>query len=92
MPSFPSSLAAKISSSNSKTSTPNLKFAHDVIHPRMMEYLMTMTGSGLSFVLPGDCVMAFNKVALDISAVDPMIAVCNQIMDKIPAHVYQDFA
>lgn len=69
----------------------NLKFAHDVIHPRMMEYLMTMTGRGFNFVLPGDCVMVFNKVALDLSAVDPMIAVCNQIMDQIPAHVYEDF-
>lgn len=69
----------------------NLKFAHDVLHPRMMEYLMTLVSSGLSFVLPGDCVMVFNKDVLKMSAVDPMIAVCNRIMDQIPAHVYEDF-
>lgn len=70
----------------------NLKFAHDVLHPRMMEYVMTLTRSGLSMVLPGDCVMVFNRDAFDVRAVDPMLAVRHQIIDRIPAYVYQDFA
>lgn len=70
----------------------NLKFAHAIINPQMMEHLMHPQFGGLSFAFAGDCVLVFNNRPLDVVAVDPMLAICHDFIDRIPSYVLEDFS
>lgn len=68
----------------------DLRFAHGVIHPQMMEHLMLPHHAGVRLALAGDCVMIHNNRRLELAAVDPMLAICNDVIDRIPAYVLDD--
>lgn len=70
----------------------DLRFAHSVIHPQMMEHLLTPQYVGVRLTFAGDCVMVHNSKSLNLAAIDPMLAICNDVIDRIPAYVLEDLA
>lgn len=70
----------------------NPRFAHDIVHPRMMEHLMQPQFKKLSVVFPGDCVLVFNDRSLNQDLVDTLIAIATSVIDRIPSHVWADLS
>lgn len=70
----------------------DLRFAHAIINPQMMEHLMQPHYGGVRLTFAGDCVMIHNNRTLDVAAVVPMLAICNDVIDRIPAYVLEDYS
>lgn len=68
----------------------DLRFAHDIVHPRMMELLLQPNYKGLKVVFAGDCVLVFNDRQLEVEAIDPLIWLAGSVVDQIPPHVWAE--
>ncbi len=68
----------------------DLRFAHDIVHPRMMEFLMEPRNRGRAINLVGDGVMVVQSGKLMPENVLPMVTRCNEFLELLPAYVLQD--
>ena len=64
------------------------KFAHDVLHPRMMERLLAGDAQGLSIWILGTELLCWVPGGADLEAVDERLAVLDAIVDAIPRFVW----
>ncbi len=63
------------------------KFASDVLHPQMMEYLLTMPDLG--WELEGDSLVAVRAGSHTIQEVDAKLAAVDGIVDRVPEFVWR---
>ena len=75
-----------------RVTSPDLRFAHDVLHPRAMEQLLRpgMTGRPLRFA--GDAVLTWTTGVPRLDAIESRVAGLNELIDAVPAYVWQDRA
>jgi len=66
------------------------KFAHDVLHPRMMERLMAGDAQGLSVWVYGSEILCWIPGRADLASVDERLAVLTAVVDAIPRFVWLD--
>jgi hypothetical protein len=66
---------------------PDRKFASDVLHPQMMEYLLTMPE--LAWHLQGDWIIAVHTGRHSVEEVDTKLAQIDGIVDKVPEFVWR---
>lgn len=66
------------------------KFAHDVLHPRMMERLLADDARGLSVWVVGSELLCWVPGAPDLTTVDERLAVLTAVADAIPRFVWLD--
>lgn len=67
----------------------HLPAAHDVIHPRMMDWLMQPANRGARFVLEGTVLFTFTRGRQRLENIDSMIASVAAFREGIPAFVWQ---
>ena len=75
-----------------RVTSPDLRFAHDVLHPRAMEQLLRadMTSRPLRFA--GDAVLTWTTGIPQIEVIESRVAGLNELIDAVPAYVWQDRA
>lgn len=75
-----------------RVTSPDLRFAHDVLHPRTMERLLRpdMTGRPLRFA--GDAVLTWTTGVPRLDVIEARVAGLNELIDAVPAYVWQDRA
>ena len=66
------------------------EFAHDVLHPRVMERLMAGDAQGLSVWVVGTEILCWMPGATHLAAVDERLAVLTAVVDAIPRFVWLD--
>jgi hypothetical protein len=66
----------------------NRKFASDVLHPRMMELLLTQPDLGWRF--EGDSMIAVRSGQHDLTEVEGRLAHLDAILDAIPEFVWRE--
>lgn len=66
------------------------KFAHDVLHPRVMGRLMAGDAQGLSVWVVGTEILCWVPGATHLAAVDERLAVLTAVVDAIPRFVWLD--
>lgn len=62
--------------------------AHDVIHPRMMEWLLTVD-SGRTLNLQDDTLFTYAKGIQKLEHIDGMVTFLTDFVSHVPAHVWQ---
>ena len=73
-----------------RVTAPDPRFAHDVIHPRTMERLLQPDTAGMTVRFVGDAVLAWSSGAPRLEAIEPRARLLNDVVDAIPAYVWQD--
>ena len=75
-----------------RITSPDLRFAHDVLHPRTMERLLRpdMTDRPLRFA--GDAVLTWTPGVPRLEVIEARVAGLNDLIDAVPAYVWQDRA
>lgn len=75
-----------------RVTCPDLRFAHDVLHPRAMEQLLRpdMTGRPLRFAR--DAVLTWTSGVPRLDVIESRVAGLNELIDAVPAYVWQDRA
>jgi hypothetical protein len=68
----------------------DLRFAHGVVHPRLMEALMRHPARGTSMRVGGASVLSWAYGRTDLTQVIERAAVLCTVVDAIPRHVWQD--
>ncbi len=66
------------------------KYAHDVVHPRLMERLLAGDAQGLNIWVTGTDVLAWVPGKPDLADVDRRLAVLTAFVDAIPRFVWLD--
>ncbi|GEN80378.1 hypothetical protein AFE02nite_21120 [Actinotalea fermentans] len=66
------------------------KYAHDVVHPRLMERLLAGDAQGLSIWVTGTDVLCWVPGKVDLADVDRRLAVLTAFVDAIPRFVWLD--
>jgi hypothetical protein len=67
----------------------NERFAHDVLAPRMMEWMLTdpmLTGWPL--MIRGSFLFTWRKEPITLQPLDPLMKTLNDFMDRVPDHVW----
>ena len=67
---------------------PDRKFASDLLHPRMMEYLLQHPDS--SFRFDGSWTLSVENGQARIEEVEPRLAVIDGVLDKVPEFVWRE--
>ena len=67
---------------------PDRKFAFDVLHPRMMEYLLTHRDEAFRF--DRAWILSVNSGNAKIEEIEPRLALINGIVDQIPEFVWKE--
>ncbi len=67
---------------------PDRKFASDVLHPRMMEFLLTHPDS--SFRFDGAWVLSVDNRRVDLEDVEPRLHHLDTIVDNVPEFVWRE--
>ncbi|MDX6766365.1 MAG: hypothetical protein SFU85_06205 [Candidatus Methylacidiphilales bacterium] len=68
-----------------KVKSPDRKFAYDVIHPLMMEWLMRRTGTTVE--IEGNHLAVIDKGTLDIPHIEPLLAFMAGIHERLPGYL-----
>jgi hypothetical protein len=64
------------------------KFASDVLHPRMMELLLTRREMGWGF--NGRWILSYDGGSTDLAEIDPKLAALDSVLDNIPEFVWRE--
>lgn len=70
----------------------NLSFAHAVVHPQTMEYLMGPAPKNVAYYFTGDAVLIYRSGPQDINQIDHMSWLSTDLIDLVPEFVWQDYA
>jgi hypothetical protein len=68
----------------------DLRFAHGVLHPRLMDQLMRYPARGSRLRIAGASVLSWSPGATDLARVVERATVLADLADAIPRHVWQD--
>jgi hypothetical protein len=68
----------------------DLRFAHGVVHPRLMEALMRRPARGTSLRVGGPSILCWAYGRTDLDQVLARASVLCTVVDAIPRHVWQD--
>ena len=66
------------------------KFAHDVVHPRLMERLLRTDARGMSMRIEGTDLLCWSSGAQQLEAIAGRLQVLCAVVDAIPRYVWQD--
>lgn len=66
------------------------KFAHDVIHPRLMERLLRPDAVGLDLRIEGSDILCWKLGGSDLDAVAGRLAVMSAVADAVPRYIWLD--
>lgn len=75
-----------------RVTSPDPRFAHDVVHPRTMERLLQPDVAGRPIRFVGDAVLTWSSGVPQLEVIDARLAVLHQMIDAIPGYVWQDRA
>ena len=67
---------------------PDRKFASDVLHPRMMEYLLQHRDSDFRF--EGSWLLSTESGQTSIESVEPRLRVIDGVLDNVPEFVWRE--
>lgn len=73
-----------------RVQSPDLRLAHGVIHPRMMERLLQPDLASQPLRIDGPAVVSWLPGATDTDGILPRVAALCDVADAIPRHVWQD--
>lgn len=68
----------------------DVRFAHDVISPRLMERLLQPDALGLSLRIEGQDVLCWSQGSARLGVVEPRLGVMSAIVDAVPRFVWLD--
>ena len=68
----------------------DLKYAHDIVHPQLMERLLRPDARGVSFRIEGDTVLTWVTGMSVLELVDPRARMMAAFVESIPRFVWQD--
>lgn len=71
-----------------RVTSEDLRFAHGVIHPRMMELLMTPAHQGWTYRYENRYIMTWLRGRTDLDRIIPTAENLNQLADQIPNYKY----
>jgi hypothetical protein len=66
---------------------PDRKFASDILHPRMMEFLLAHPDS--SFRFDRSWILSVESGRTDIEEVEPRLALIDTVVDNVPDFVWR---
>lgn len=66
------------------------KFAHDVVHPRLMERLLRPDARGMSLRVEGTDILSWRPGASNLDTVASRLDVLGAVVDAVPPFVWQD--
>jgi hypothetical protein len=69
---------------------PPQRWAHDIVHPRMMDRLMQPDARGQTIVLQGSDVFVWTSGSRDLATVDPQLELLRGVVDHVPDYVWRD--
>lgn len=69
----------------------NLAFAHAVIHPQTMEYLMRFAPGNHAYYLLGDALLIYSRGHQNLANIDQMVWHITDLIDLVPEFVWQDY-
>lgn len=67
---------------------PDLKFAFDVLHPRMMEFLLAHRDAAFRF--DGHSVIAVRNGRASVAEIDGSLGLVDAVLDRVPDFVWRD--
>lgn len=70
----------------------NRQFAHAVINPQMMEYLLTGGPQGMTYVIAEDNLIMYRTGHQYLPDIEPLVTHLRGVLDRIPAHLWNDFS
>lgn len=73
-----------------RVTAPDARFAHAVVHPRLMERLLRADARGLSVRIEGTDILCWTLGAPRLDAVGPQLQVLAAIIDHVPRFVWLD--
>jgi len=68
----------------------DLKFAHDVVHPRLMERLLRPDARGVPLRIEGMDVLTWTSGATRLEAIGPRLSLLGAVVDAVPRYVWLD--
>lgn len=70
----------------------HLAFAHAVVHPQTMEYLMKYAPYNVAYHLLGDALLIYNSGKQNLQNIDQMTWHITDLIDLVPEFVWRDYA
>ncbi len=68
----------------------DMKFAHDVVHPRLMERLLRADARGMSIRIEGSDILCWTSGTQRLEAIAGRLQVLGAVVDAVPRYVWQD--
>ncbi len=68
----------------------DLKFAHDVVHPRLMERLMRPDARGVCLRIGGTDILTWTEGGTDLDRIAVRLGLMTTIIESVPRYVWQD--
>ena len=68
----------------------DLKFAHDVVHPRLMERLMRGDARGISLRIGGTDILTWTEGGTDLERIAGRLGLMTTVIESVPRYVWQD--
>lgn len=69
----------------------NLAFAHAVVHPQTMEYLMRYAPHNVAYYLLGDALLIYTSGRQNLANIDQMVWHITDLIDLVPEFVWHDY-
>ncbi|MCL3863176.1 hypothetical protein [Actinotalea sp. K2] len=69
---------------------PDNRFAHDVVHPRLMERLLRADARGLSMRIEGTDILCWSPGATRLDVIGPRLQVMAAVVNAVPRFVWLD--
>ena len=73
-----------------RVTSPDPRFAHDILHPRAIELLLRPEMVGLPLRFVGDAVLTWSVGIPRLDDIEPRVAHLNELVDAVPDYVWQD--
>lgn len=73
-----------------RVASPTPKFAHDVLHPRLMERLLRPDAAGVSLRISGTDILTWAPGATTTDRIAARLGLMSAIVDAVPRFVWQD--
>ena len=70
--------------------SPNPKFAHAVVHPRLMERLLRPDARGVCLRISGTDVLTWTVGSTDLDKISARLGLMTAVIESVPRYVWQD--
>ena len=68
----------------------DLKFAHDVVHPRLMERLLRPDARGVCLRISGTDILTWTVGSTDLERISGRLGLMTAVIESVPRYVWQD--